>query len=144
MLNNCFNVCGYAFKDEYEEVKDVFEIYKRIKEVNPAFVLLFNRKQKRFEVHNVVQPVSSLVCVWNKPIDERLVEYLQKTKRENFDTLMKSIENDNLQIYAQKNQKILEFAQNFTKEAVFLAEHKRADLSKTDFDLIRKSLKGEN
>ena len=142
MLSNCFYDCGFCFKDEYEKCFDVFGIDERIKKINPFYELLFNRITKQFEIHNTVQPVSSLVCVCPfDNVDERLVELLFKTRRENFDKIFTQIENDNFAKQTKNIEKMKNFAENYTKEALTLAEKKGGSLSKTDFLDIEKSLK---
>lgn len=75
---------------------DLFDIASRLKSVKDTYVLYFNAKSKRFEVHDRAQRGSTLAFV--SPYDEldcRTVDYALYTRVENADKVFSDIERAN-------------------------------------------------
>jgi len=138
---NCFYDCGYILKPEYEEYHDIYDIYKRIKYINNNYILLYNRIKKQFEIHNVVQPNSTLVTIWHNEVDARLEKYLFDTKVENCANNFELIEKHNADLDRKKEQKMRDKAAFFATEALNLAERKCGELTDKDFLDIKKHMK---
>jgi len=138
---NCFYDCGYILKPEYEEYHDIYDIYLRIKYINSNYRLLYNRNKKQCEIHNIAQPFSTLIVVWNESIDMRIIEYLFNTKVENSKNIFEMVETQNTQIELENNKKICEKTTFFVNEALNLAEQKSGTLTKKDLLDIKKYMK---
>lgn len=83
---------------------DMFEIAKRLKSINKNYVLVRNKKLNRFELH-FLRPILSLEAVFPyKSIDKRMVDYVNKYKKENIDKIIKQIDENNEKI-TEKNNK---------------------------------------
>ena len=76
---------------------DVFDISRRLKEIDKSYQVKYNLVAKRFEVHSSEQAKGSY-C-FSVPfglLDERTLDYAQKTRFENFEKIISEIEKDNL------------------------------------------------
>ena len=75
---------------------DVYNISKRVKYIDKGYYVLFNTSTKKFEIHNNNQ-VGSSYCLslpFNQ-LDERTLTFINKTKSNNIEKILKEIENDN-------------------------------------------------
>lgn len=83
-------------------------ISERLKEIDAAYYVVYNTKQKIYEVHRKGQ-ADNTFCVGLpfSELDERTVNFVLKTRVENVDRLIEEIEKNNLKI-EKNNQKILE------------------------------------
>ena len=75
---------------------DVFDISQRVKNIDSGYYILFNTSNKKFEVHNSNQ-VGSSYCLTLpfKELDERTLNFINKTKSNNIEKILKEIENEN-------------------------------------------------
>lgn len=91
---------------------DCLDILQRIKEVDSSYYIIFNTKSKKYEVHSNDQAFSSY-C-FTSPyafLDERLVDYALKTRRQNKDKLIAEME--------KENQKLIKNQQKKQKQLIF-------------------------
>ena len=58
-------------------VSDPFDITNRIREIEDEYFILYNRYEKRFEVHSTAQPIRQTYCftVPFDTLDNRTLEY---------------------------------------------------------------------
>lgn len=76
---------------------DVFDITRRLQEIDASYQIKYNLNANRFEVHSSEQPKGSYCfSVPYDQLDERTLDYAQKTRFENFDKIISEIEIDNL------------------------------------------------
>ena len=76
---------------------DVFDITRRLKEIDASYFVKYNLTANRFEVHSSEQAKGSYCfSVPYGQLDERTLDYAQKTRFENFDKIINEIEKDNL------------------------------------------------
>ena len=78
-----------------------------------------------------------------KILDYSLIQRLWETRRENAQRLFSKIDEENLQNEKHKNAKVLDYAQNYVKEAINYAEKHSGILNQTDAKHIQKIM-GEN
>lgn len=62
-------------------VSDPFDITNRIREIEDEYFILYNRYEKRFEVHSTAQPIRQTYCftVPFDTLDNRTLEYCRET-----------------------------------------------------------------
>lgn len=86
-------------KDYLEKVGDVFGIEQRLVEIDDGYRLFFNKKLKRYEVHNEknIGDSLSVVCPF-ECVDRRLVEYVRRTRSEKQSEIIAEIEKNNAKI----------------------------------------------
>ena len=75
---------------------DVYNISKRIKDIDRNYYIVFNTSKQKFEVHSSQQIGSSycLTLPFNC-LDERSLKHVLKTQSVNIDEILENIENDN-------------------------------------------------
>lgn len=91
------------------EIKnDLYNIAKRIKSIDKNYFILFNKIKKTYEIHNSSQPFStySLTIPYAK-LDKRTIDYVLKTRKENFDKILKEIELSNNKLDKKINDEIM-------------------------------------
>ena len=75
---------------------DVYNISKRVKEIDRYYYMVYDTSKQKFEVHNSKQ-VGSSYCLTlpYDELDERSLKYVRKTQSANIDEILEQIENDN-------------------------------------------------
>lgn len=77
---------------------DMFKIASRLKEIDKNYLLVRNVVKNRFELwYNACIPKLELVFK-NKTIDKRMIDYVNKTKIENIDRIIKKMDEENQKI----------------------------------------------
>ena len=92
-------------KEYLEKYTDIFNLSGRIKQIDASYELCFNKKLKRFEVHNNAI-LDSFVCLVPN-LDARLIEKLVLTRRENMKAFFKQLDEDNEKLEEKKQNEIL-------------------------------------
>lgn len=88
-------------------LSDNLFITSRLKEIDSSYFVVFNTKTNKYEVHSKRQAENTF-CVglpFSK-LDERTIDYVQKTKVENIEKIIESIEKNNKKI-ENNNKKII-------------------------------------
>lgn len=75
---------------------DVYNISKRIKEIDKYYYIVYNTSTNKFEIHNSKQVFGSycLTLPYNT-LDWRAMEYVQKTSIVNMENVLNEIQNNN-------------------------------------------------
>lgn len=75
---------------------DVYNISKRLKNIDRFYYVVYDTSKQKFEIHNSSQIGSSycLTLPYEK-LDERTLKYVLLTKSNNIDKILESIENNN-------------------------------------------------
>ena len=78
---------------------DVYNISKRIKEIDKDYYIVCNTSKNKFEVHNSSQ-IGDSYCLTLPygTLDERTLKFVRKTSVANIDYVLNEIENDNNKI----------------------------------------------
>lgn len=86
-------------KEYLKEVKDIFNIHQRIREIDDGYRIFYNTKLSRFEIHNLNQKKDTfaLVVPYDQ-IDARVITLVRKSRVENFDKIINEIEESNEKI----------------------------------------------
>lgn len=106
---------------------DVFDIAKRIKEIDDGYFILFDISNNRFELHNKKQSKTYCFLYPYCNLDNRLIKLIYDTNVENIDNIVycidknnAKIEHDNLikskDLASYKFHEIYNFANNSSKE----------------------------
>lgn len=75
---------------------DVYNISKRIKDIDKSYYIVFDTSKQKFEIHNSNQ-IGSTYCLtlpFNE-LDERCLGYVRKTQSVNIDELLNELECEN-------------------------------------------------
>lgn len=75
---------------------DVYNISKRVKEIDKYYYVVYDTSKNKFEIHNSKQ-IGSTYCLTLpfKCLDERCLNYINKTKSENIEKILNEIDNLN-------------------------------------------------
>lgn len=75
---------------------DVYNISKRIKNIDRDYYVVYDTSKQKFEVHNSKQ-IGSTYCLTLPycELDERCLDYVLKTQSTNVEEILEKIENDN-------------------------------------------------
>lgn len=105
-------------KGHYAEIKsDVFDISKRIKEIDKGYYIVFNRQKQRFEVHHKLQRGGSYCfAVPYKQLDARTLTLTRKTMAKNAKKVFDEIENDNKRLQKEQIEKAVKIAEKNMEE----------------------------
>lgn len=90
---------------------DVYEISKRIKNLDRGYYIVYNTSTCKFEVHNFNQlHTSYCLTLPYANLDERTLNYVAKTRSVNIEKILEEIENNNkIQESTQKRESLSEF-----------------------------------
>lgn len=114
--------------------KDTFNINKRLKKIDKNYTLKFNRKLKRYEIYYKENNTDILQLVIGfDELDIRTLQKVLKTRTQNYETLIKELEETNKKIEEEKQNKILREAKDQIKEMSSYIESK-GDNSNLNFE----------
>lgn len=92
----------------YIEIKDdLFDICKRIRQIDAKYFILFNLKTKKYEVHYRRAKNTYELTLPFANLDARAVEYVQKTRIEHSRQIYAEIEKQNQKMIEEQNKKNL-------------------------------------
>ncbi len=97
---------------------DLFGISARLTEIDPGYFIVYNLRLRRFEVHNRRQLKTLALVVPYESLDIRTVRLTQRTRRENYERLIKEMEASNLRAEAAGEGRMLENARGRLEEAL--------------------------
>ena len=99
---------------------DCLDICSRIKNIDDSYYIIFNTSKEKYEVHSNNQPFSSY-CFTSPfiSLDERLLNYALKTRRENKEKLIAEME--------KENQKLIQNQQKQQKQQIIEQLEKNGD-----------------
>ena len=95
---------------------DVFEITKRIKEIDDGYYIVFDTKKQVYELHNSEQDNSYCLTVPYANLDVRLIDLLLYTNIKNIDNILNDIDNNNNNIENNSLKSIKEQTNYMAKE----------------------------
>lgn len=77
---------------------DVFDIVKRIKEVDDGYYIVFDTAKNKYELHNRKQQSTyCLTCPFGN-LDKRLLDLIYKTNSRHIDKIIEEIDNNNKKV----------------------------------------------
>lgn len=103
-------MCGFNFKGKtmkfnktiFEPYKDLFNYYNLIQKINPGYRLYFNKTNKKFTIINIFNNFE--ICGEFLILSEDIEHVLRFSDIRNYNTILKTIENDNQNLLNKKDQ----------------------------------------
>jgi len=106
---------------------DVFDITKRIKEIDDDYYIVFDDKNNKYELHNCKQANSYCLTCPYEQLDKRFVDLILYTHINNSDNILMDIDKNNSDLENSATKKrvdqteymvreIYEFSNNSSKE----------------------------
>lgn len=102
---------------------DLFKICERIKKIHPSYFIVFNSFKKEYEVHSSCQK-PTLCFKFRGCLDYRALERTMKTRVENINNLLDEIEENNLRVENENNNRTKTQAMSELKNKMFFLEQK--------------------
>lgn len=96
--------------------EDVFDITKRLKEIDESYFVVYNTQKKKYEVHSSKQKNTYCLTVPTKTLDSRIVGLTLKTRRENYEKILKEIDETNEKIEKESKRQIDDLCEFKAKE----------------------------
>lgn len=98
---------------------DVFDIARRVKEIDRCYRIRYNRLLSRYELHHIRYYPDTLVSVIPYPtLDKRTIDYVLKTRVHNLDKLLDEMDSSNLRLEERKEREILDETAYKTKNLI--------------------------
>lgn len=110
---------------------DVFNIAKRIKQINKNYFIMFNTKSENFEVHNKSYKNTFCLCLPFKNLDSRVITYVLKSEK--VEECFEEIEKNNSKLEKSKQNKIKDMVNYQLKEIYDYANKKATDFNGNAF-----------
>lgn len=124
---------------------DLFFISSRIKEINNNYTLLFNALTKKYEVHDLSNHVCSLaISVFPHELDERVIQKLFLSRKENMKNLFRSLDESNQKLQQNKLFKTSQMSKELLSDIVNYSSSARRELSQKEIRQIVNKFTGEN
>lgn len=74
---------------------DVFDITRRLCEIDPAYFVVYNTDCDRYEIHNSQQYLDTFCLTIDGELDSRVISKVLRTRKQNIDKLLAEIESHN-------------------------------------------------
>ena len=112
---------------------DLFNIVKRLKQIDKNYFVLYNKKSQKYEVHYKRNfGTLELVLPFDR-LDKRAIDLVLKSKIENKQKLLKEMEENNKKLEQQQSQKMLDEA-NFKAKEMMAYAFSKGDSENIDFN----------
>ena len=85
---------------------DVFDVSKRIKEIDENYFIMFNLNNNKYELHCASQPNTYCFSYPYDDLDERFIDMIYKTNITNIDNIIEQIDNNNAKIENNVNSSV--------------------------------------
>lgn len=95
-----------------EIIEDLYDIAKRLKEIDDSYIVFYNKTSKKYELHirKYGKVVYQLTFPFKK-LDARAITYCYRTRRERWEKLLKELEEENKRLEKEEQEKALKNAQ---------------------------------
>lgn len=107
---------------------DLFNISKRIKQIDKKYFIVFNAKTKNFEVHYKRNTSTLELVLPFDRLDKRTLDFVMKTKMERKQKLLEEMEKNNQKLEDEKNKNMLDEATYKAKEMLKYAQNKPSEV----------------
>ena len=108
---------------------DVFDVSKRIKEIDENYFIMFNLNNNKYELHCASQPNTYCFSYPYEDLDERFIDMIYKTNIANIDNIIEQIDNNNAKIENNVNSSVKDKS-NFMLREIY----KFSNISSKNFD----------
>ena len=103
---------------------DLFNISRRIKQIDKNYFLMFNFKTKKFEVHYKRNKNTLEIILPFNVLDKRTLDLVRKTRVENREKLIEEMDKNNKELELKNNVKIKDEVTFKAKEMISYIQNK--------------------
>ena len=112
------------------EIKsDVFDIVKRVKEIDEGYYILFDTSKQVYELHYKNQPISYCFTYINKNLDFRFIEQVYYTNINRIDIIIDDIDKNNMNIESEESERIKDYTSCVAREIYNYSANSSKDLN---------------
>ena len=95
----------------YEVTADLYDIARRLREIDPDYRVWYSYRKHKYEIHNVGQRGDTYaLTVPYGELDERTLRLVRRTRAENAAEFIREIERKNAALRKEKVRKVAECA----------------------------------
>lgn len=87
---------------------DTFYIGERLREIDETYFLVYNFSKEKFEVHSSSQKDTYCLTIPYNVLDERTLDYVQKTRSTNIDQLVKEMDQENEKLQSKREKEAVD------------------------------------
>lgn len=95
---------------------DVFDIEKRIKEIDDGYFVVFNTKRNKYEIHNMYQENSYCLTIPFDNLDNRILDLINMSLVRNIDKIIDEIDNNNSKLENKSLETIKDYNDYLVRE----------------------------
>ena len=111
---------------------DAFNICERIKHLDPCYYVVFNTKNKKYEIHNSKQHSNTFCITCDNGLNFSVINKLRKTKIENIDKIIKEIDEFNAKNEVETQARTMDTVSVKAREMYDYAKTKVEDCNFSD------------
>ena len=116
---------------------DVFDIAKRLKQINESYYILFDTSKQKFELHSNEQQNSYCFSYPFQNLDNRFLDMVYTTNIRYIDNIIEDIDKNNIEIERIGKQKTKSQTDYMLKEIYCFANNSSKELDeKTSFSSV--------
>ena len=110
---------------------DVFEITKRIKDIDDGYYVVFDTRKNHYELHNKNQPYTYCLTYPYDNLDSRMIDMILYTNIDNIDNIVNEIDKNNANIENSVNNSIKNKTEYMVREIYDFASNssKKCDVN---------------
>lgn len=111
---------------------DVFDIVDRIKEIDDGYMIMYDTKLCRLELHNKKQLNTFCFVVKNNEINSNLINQILCSNIANIDSIVEEIDNNNILIEKVNAEKLKDYTGFVSKEIFDFASNSSKEFKTSD------------
>ena len=102
---------------------DVFDIVKRVKEIDDGYFIVYDTDKLKFELHNYYQFNTYCLTIPFDDIDDRILELIYLSSVTNIDKIIEDIDKNNIAIENNNTQSMKEYGDYILREIYAFANN---------------------
>ncbi len=95
---------------------DVFDIVKRVKDIDDGYYIIFNLKSQKYELHNYKQLNTYCFSYPFANLDCRFLEMIYATNANNIDNIIEEIDKNNIDIERNRQKRMIDYNKYYLSE----------------------------
>ena len=119
-----------------EIMSDVFDIVKRVKEIDKDYYIIFDTSKYEFELHHKKQPNTYCFKYIYENLDNRLIDMIHGSTVRHIDKIIEDIDKNNTKIENEINNNRLDLTEYMVREIYDYSNNSSKDYSNNAFETV--------
>lgn len=115
---------------------DVFDILKRVREIDEGYFILFDTSNCKYELHNINQPTTYCLTIPFDNIDSRLIDLVLYTNISNIDNIINDIDTNNNKIEFDNKNNLKNQTDYMVREIYNFCNNSSKELTDNSFNIL--------